>query len=369
MGVWLRAALLLCLLSPSAWAGEDWQYTLRPSDSLWKVCERFAQKPEVCWHELARHNDVADPRRLRPGATLRIPVEWLKEKPIPASLEAVRGEVLLYPTDGSAAHPVANGDTVQFGDALETGATGSARLRFADQSEVIIKPSSLLVVNRYRRFLGQDSGATELRLERGAIRNRVTPRDPDLQPFKVYTPGATAAVRGTQYYVRVDNEDTTRNEVVKGQVDVDARSRTAAVGAGFGTLVRQDQPPVAPVALLPAPDVVVTTRPGDLQAVWPTQADAAGYWVELYQQPGDTLLEQDYVQQGSWHKTLKPGDYRLLVRAEDDNGLRGEEQWQAVQVPDEPPPPPEPEPQPEPASKKHWDVLFFVAGAALILTL
>ncbi|MDX1802820.1 MAG: FecR domain-containing protein [Alcanivorax sp.] len=364
MGVWLRWGLLLCLLSPAAWASDDWQYTLRPSDTLWTVCERFAQEPMSCWRQLARHNGIKDPRRLHPGSLLGVPVAWLKEKPIPASLEAVHGQVQLYPADGGPVHAVQSGDKVQFGDALETSANGSARIRFADQSEVLIKPSTLLVVTHYRRFLGgQTAEPTELHLERGAIRNHVTPRDPDTEPFKVYTPGAAAAVRGTQYYVRVDGEETTRSEVVKGQVNVSAQDTEKDVKGGFATLARQDQAPIDPVALLPAPAVVVTTTPAHIKALWPTQKAAAGYWLELYHEPGDTMLEQDYVSQGEWDHKLAPGKYRLLVRAEDANGLRGKEHWETLTVPDLPPPPP---PAPE---KHHHELLIFGIGAALLLAL
>ena len=73
-----------------------------------------------------------------------------------------------------------------------------------------------------------------LRLERGNIRNRVTPLTSDEASFEVYTPGAVAAVRGTEYYLGVDGAETTRNEVISGQVDVGARGTTREVeGEGF----------------------------------------------------------------------------------------------------------------------------------------
>ena len=81
---WLWMALLLGLLSSAASAQDDWHYTLRPGDSLWKICDRFAQQPDACWRELAAYNGLADPHSLRPGDSLRVPIDWLKENPISA---------------------------------------------------------------------------------------------------------------------------------------------------------------------------------------------------------------------------------------------------------------------------------------------
>lgn len=366
MRVWLSTAMLLCLLS-TAWAGDDWHYTLRPGDSLWKVCQQFAQSPQTCWGELARYNGLDNPHSLRPGNSLRVPISWLKEKPIPATVDAISGEVMLYPARGGEPRQLQNGDAVEFGDALETAAKSSARLRFADQSEVYIKPASLLVVTRYRRFLDQQNERTELRLQRGNIRNSVSPRQSDEASFEVYTPGAVAAVRGTEYYLGVDGAETTRNEVIEGRVDVGARGTDRQIEGGYATLARLDEPPIEPVELLPAPAVEVSPSHTGVVAVWPPQAKARSYLLELYRQPAGRLLDQEHLSTGHWQKDLPVGDYRLLVRAVDENGLRGDEHWQAFSV--TPAPPPEPAPEPAPEKDSHWDLWAFVGAAVLLLAL
>ncbi|BAP15443.1 hypothetical protein AS19_25920 [Alcanivorax sp. NBRC 101098] len=364
MRVWLSTAMLLCLLS-TAWAGDDWHYTLRPGDSLWKVCQQFAQTPQTCWGKLARHNDLDDPHVLHPGDTLLVPTSWLKEKPIPATVDAITGEVMLYPASGGEPRRLSNGDVVGFGDALETAANSSARLRFADQSEVYIKPTSLLVVTRYRRFLNHQNERTELRLQRGNIRNRVSPRQSDEASFEVYTPGAVAAVRGTEYYLGVDGAETTRNEVIEGRVDVGARGTERQIEGGYATLAHVDEAPIEPVALLPAPAMEVTASHTGVVAAWHTQSEARSYLLELYSQPAGRLLNQDYLSSGHWQKELPVGDYRLLVRAVDENGLRGDESWHVFSMPA---PPIEPEPVPE-EEDAHWDVWVFMGAAALLLAL
>ena len=83
-----------------------------------------------------------------------------------------------------------------------------------------------------------------------------------------------AAVRGTEYSLGVDGAETTRHEVISGQVDVGARGTTREVEGGFATLAQVDESPMAPVPLLPAPTVELTVSHTGAVAVWPTQAEA-----------------------------------------------------------------------------------------------
>lgn len=357
---WLCTVLLLGITTTTN-ASDDWLYTLRPGDTLWKICQQFEQEPAACWRDLASRNSLDTPHNLSPGQTLRVPISWLKEKPIPAQVVAVTGKVTLYPADGNEAYQVKNGDAVAFGDALETAVESSAHLQFADKSAVVIKPNSFLIVNRYRRFLELQGERTELRLERGSLRNTVTPSSNAEPSFQVFTPGAVAAVRGTEYYISVDNNETTRNEVVDGRVDVSALDTQRKVQAGFATLARLDEPPIEPVPMLPAPQVTLEATHQDVTATWPEQAGAKSYWLEWSDPQDQMLLGEASLQINQWQQTLPTGNYRLLVRAVDENGLRGHESWTDFST--------EPAPEPEPEKEPKWDLWLFLSGAALLLAL
>ena len=163
----------------------------------------------------------------------------------------------------------------------------------------------------------------------------------------------------------MDGAETTRNEVIDGRVDVGARGTDRQIEGGYATLARLDEAPIEPVELLPAPAMEVSASHTDVVAVWPTQAKASAYLLELYSQPAGRLLTQAHLSTGHWQKDLPTGDYRLLVRAIDENGLRGQESWHVFSVTPAPPPPPEPEPEKE----SHWDLWAFVGAAALLLAL
>lgn len=342
MGERLGVLALLCL-APFAWA-KDWRYTLRSGDSLWTLCQRFTQQPQRCWADLSLHNGLHQPDLIQPGDTIRLPREWLHHEPVSARVVMLRGEVMLYPADGGGARPLGADRTLEFGDAIETG-QGSARVRFADQSEVLVKPASLLVVTRYARFLDQDE-ATELRLQRGAVRNRVERQQGAGQSrYQVYTPGGTIAVQSGEGDVRVNGEEATRAEVISGRVRVRAAGEEADLDAGRAAIISSDQAALKPVPMLPAPALQVHGDAQGLSAVWAAQGEARGYWLELYSRPGRALLHQEWVEGERWRRLLPPGAYRLSVRAVDDVGLRGGEAWAGARVPlQEPAPPPAPEP-------------------------
>ncbi|HYA26812.1 MAG TPA: FecR domain-containing protein, partial [Thermodesulfovibrionales bacterium] len=71
--------------------------------------------------------------------------------------------------------------------------------------------------------------------------------------FEVQTPSAVAVARGTTFRVAVDEEETTRSEVLKGLIDVESMARRVEVREGEGTITRKSEPPMKPRKLLPPP--------------------------------------------------------------------------------------------------------------------
>ena len=71
-------ALLICiahiLLAPSLARAADWEYSVRPGDTLIGLANRYLIDPEK-WVDLQQLNAVKNPRKLQPNSILRIPVE------------------------------------------------------------------------------------------------------------------------------------------------------------------------------------------------------------------------------------------------------------------------------------------------------
>ena len=96
----MRAALVLCLallgLAPGAHAN-DWIYTVRPGDKLWKLAEAYCGT-HTRWSDLAAHNQLDDPTNLRAGTRLKFPLAWLTSQP--AAVELIYA-CLLYTSDAA----------------------------------------------------------------------------------------------------------------------------------------------------------------------------------------------------------------------------------------------------------------------------
>jgi hypothetical protein len=361
---------LWCLLTAETVLAEDVQYTFRPGDSLWRVCENFARDPNQCWKELAQYNGISSPRAIPPGAILNIPTAWLKQAPEPARVHAVIGDVTLYRKAGGEAERVTQGAEVHTGDALETGDSSSVRVLFADQSELLVKPESLVIFDRYSRFQETGMVDTNLRLERGELRTYVRPRTSGSSRFIIVTPSAAAAVRGTRFDVEVDQEEVTRNSVLDGTVALSAQGQTQQVEAGFSSTAAPGEPPSQPVPLLPATTATATTVWPQATVTWVAVEGAERYWVELFNQEDGSLLRGEPVELPSsqqWQASLEAGDYALVVRAVDASGVRGYEataQFTLVE--------PAPEPvvaAPVEEKKDMRGLWLFLVGAALMLGL
>ncbi|MFN3305083.1 MAG: FecR domain-containing protein [Roseateles sp.] len=125
---------------------------------------------------------------------------------------AVQGEALQ--ADG---RPLAAGDRLDVGATLRTGAAGRVRLRCSDGSVVVLADRSQLRIVAYAAP-ARPSRAAELLLELGLVGQRVTPQAGG--SWRVRTPTAVTAVRGTEFSVEVADDRATAVHLRAGEVEV-----------------------------------------------------------------------------------------------------------------------------------------------------
>lgn len=117
--------------------------------------------------------------------------------------------------DGRA---LAVGDRLDAGTLLRTGAGGRVRLKFADGSVLVLADRSQLRIEAFSAAAAQPRAA-ELLLELGLVGQRVTPSASG--SWRVLTPTAVTAVRGTEFSVEVGDDRGTAVHVKDGEVDVE----------------------------------------------------------------------------------------------------------------------------------------------------
>ncbi|MGP1283978.1 MAG: FecR domain-containing protein [Parasphingopyxis sp.] len=110
------------------------------------------------------------------------------------------------------------------GDVIRTNARGALAIVFADRTQIRLARNSVLRVNAVRR--GSPSSVT---LRRGRAWGR-TPRGGGSN-LSVETPAATAGIRGTEWSISAD-EDQTSLQVFSGEVELFNDRGSVSVGAG-----------------------------------------------------------------------------------------------------------------------------------------
>lgn len=337
----LATALLLLGFGKGALA-DDWGYRVRPGDTLWDFSAAHL-KSGYRWQQLQAYNHIADPYHLPPGLRLRVPLTWLRAAPAQAKVVAVSGSATVRIPGRSPIAALA-GQKLPAGTRIETDPDASLTLQFADGSRLLLRPDSLLELDRLSSFGGGAMVDTRLRLQRGRITNTVRKQPGGgAASFRVDTPNASSAVRGTVF--RVDAEEHgTQAEVLEGSVAVSSGSRKTLVTRGYGAAVSANaRDAIRAVKLLPAPNLsglpkLQKARP---ELAWPAVQGAREYRVQVSATPdfASLLVDKPYPDPKAVLPALNDGDYVIRVNAVDANGLEGRDAVARISVQGQPEPP------------------------------
>lgn len=95
------------------------------------------------------------------------------------------------------------GSTVFIGDRVNTGASGQVQIRFDDRTELVVGPSSSLLIEDY--LLREDGSAGKLAINALAGTFRFVTGGAPKGRYTIKTPTATIGVRGTAFELYVTN--------------------------------------------------------------------------------------------------------------------------------------------------------------------
>ncbi|MEX3950549.1 FecR domain-containing protein [Paraburkholderia sp. EG287B] len=323
-------------------------YVTRPGDSLYDIATRYLRNP-ADWKTLASLNHVSEPRHLRPGTTLRVPVALLRQDGLSAKVVAANGPVQHAFRSGPLL-PLTVGASLVEGDRVQTGHNGFATLELADGSHIALPPDTSLDLATLRQTAL--TGATDriVDLHHGEVNSEVTHATKKDDRFQIRSPSVVAGVRGTQFRVSYNGDKrATAVEVLDGAVGVDAdsptRRRSGAharppapgmpltaseqlVAAHHGNLTLAGQPAGAPVTLLDAPELLHPSKVQDDEAVAFEIAPSAGasaWRVQIGRDAGllDMIRDQRSAEPRASFANLEDGTYFVRISAIDARGLEG----------------------------------------------
>ncbi|MBN1180235.1 MAG: FecR domain-containing protein [Anaerolineae bacterium] len=160
-----------------------------------------------------------------------------------ATLVDVINAVEAHPLPDGGWEPAAVDMTVYQGGEVWAQEASTARVA-VDAALVRVAPNTIFT------FGQPEPDVLRLEMDEGQIWLDVEGLEPG-QTFEVETPGAAAAVRGTRFSVRVDEEGRTVVSTVEGLVDVIAESTVMTVTADHQTTVLPGQAPSAAEPMSP----------------------------------------------------------------------------------------------------------------------
>jgi hypothetical protein len=228
------------------------------------------------------------------------------------------GDVMIT---ASGAQPVALSDTttVNPGDMIRTGANGRVLLVRGAET-ILISANSVVGLPT-----GQQGGmSTTILQQAGAILLEVEKRN--VKHFQVETPYLAAVVKGTQFRVTVDRDDS-RVEVLRGQVEVidfktgqyaqvfpDQSARVSAQGSGGLSLsggglfdpIRQGTPRKSSVAPMQAPTPMQAPMPMPEQrtAAAENASNSHWLWTSVPRSEPDMPRYSSHETEGGWGERL-----------------------------------------------------------------
>jgi hypothetical protein len=326
----LAGGLALAAPKPATPEPEAVVYEMKPGDNLYTLARRYFTSMAAI-RQVQRVNHIANVYRVPVATKLRIPLTILRAEPLRAKILSVRGAVSA--TLGGQAVPVVNGAELGPDTLIETGADGLITLGLPNGSRTSLPTHTRMRITQLRRFLLTNSIDYDFSVQTGKVETGATPLGTGGGLFRIRTPRAVAAVRGTQFRVGLSGEDALA-EVLEGTVAAGAAGAVPEpIGKGFGAVVSDRG--LTKEALLPAP---VLTAPGKVQVdplvrlAYEAGTGAKGYHLQIAKDASFTEVIAD--RQGALpvFELADVPDGSLFVRASAiaASGLEGEVQTFAM---------------------------------------
>ncbi|MCB5186533.1 FecR domain-containing protein [Methylobacillus caricis] len=325
-------ALTLSVMVAFNARAETISHTVVNGDNLYNLANQYLGDANA-WRHLQKLNGVRNPYKLEPGSILTIPR-------IGTTVNAsfVYGKVTILDEQGNPIRQIEHGEKLAEGTTISTGDNSYLSLEFADQSIARVLANSTIRLNSIKEGEQPTTPQRVIYLKQGNIDVSVTPAPARKQPhFKVITPMAVAAVRGTRFVINTQEEAMT-SSVTQGRVELNHASARTTRGKKKNTdaLLAAGQGVTASLTglgtvqnLLPAP--TLDHLPSKLEQEellnfsWPALESGTSY---SYRVARDENMEEVFHNGNSSSPelqllTLPDGDYFLGIRGLDDQSIPG----------------------------------------------
>ena len=308
-------------------AEEDHIVIVRQSQSLEQIVEDELQSSRFA-KQIATYNGIDSISTILPGGTsLQIPQPYMQNRQF-GRVAFAKGDVT-HSQRRLVVNPPAKGAFVYNGDTFTTGGDGFVSLSFSSGTVVNLQPESRVTIADIECADETVDCVIALNAEKGEVTSQIEPRakDEPAVKFSVKTPFLSAAVRGTAFYVSVE-DDADRLGVTRGLVATDVNGTANELPKGKGVMAKEGVAPSV-VDLLAAPELAIgtgkTIYSSQDEIRWTSQSDAEQYRLviardESMSQP---ISVENLTSNSSSLTVEAPGSYYLTVAGIDDKMFVG----------------------------------------------
>jgi len=329
--IYFSVTSILCVLLfvPTIAAYEEDSVELRveKGDKLIHICRRYLENPGK-WPEVAKFNRMKNPDLILPGQRVKIPVRLLPGVPVDGKVTFVYGEAKVQKDEKAKWVTLNLGDVVSQGSRIQTGNVSSVEVTFEDKDSIFLKSNTALGITTSQKR-GSTYRLNNFYLNPGRAITKMKEATGSESRIEINTPSAVASVRGTEFRVTVDQEASTRTEVLTGTISVSAMDKTFEVNQGEGTYIQKGAAPTVPRKLLPPP------KPFDFKPIYkelplkftfekmPGLSSVRGLLTN--DREGRNVLEEKVIKQNETLEfvSLTDGTYYLFTQGIDELGIEG----------------------------------------------
>ena len=157
--------------------------------------------------------------------------------PVDVRVSSVSGVVLFENGVGQPGTIASRGLTLSPGNVIDTTGGGRAVVELTDGSVIVVQPGSIVI---FRDFHQAGSLRELFDITLGQVRVKINHYAGKPNPYRMNSPTASVAVRGTEFSIQVDNTGQTRVIVYEGSVEVTSLNdptHGALIDGGQGVLV------------------------------------------------------------------------------------------------------------------------------------
>jgi hypothetical protein len=291
---------------------------------LMMIARKYCSK-ESDWRDIAKINNLQKPYLIRANSTLQVPLSMLRVKDVSAQVASISGTPKIITTDSKILQ-LNKGDFVLPGQTVVTDKDEYVHLVYPDYKHTRIGPQSEMTLV-YLMRLTDDNLKALFSLKKGRITHSILQKLKANEHFDTRTAIAITGIRGTEYRLKAEDNETNIIETLKGKVLITAAGKQLVLPKGKGSKVKKDEPPSPPNSLPDTPDLplmqdVYRQLPVTIAAPVHKNAQSIRLRVTSGNEGQATLLEQTAKPgENFFLPALADGHYFLFLTAIDSKGF------------------------------------------------